>query len=355
MKIHTNQSYYQRKRFWAGILLAQFLLFYLFSKIPFFINVFSSFFEWKKTAHQKIFAPIPFSVGDIFYVILGATILIFLLKIIKKKSRNTYVVQLLIILNLVYFSYQIFWGQLYFQKPLIEKLPSEEISLEETKFLSLKYLDLCKQTREAVKEDENGVFKIQNLSTIESDILSQQKQFPEFLSAKKSTETNNFKPSLFRIIMSYTGILGYYNPFTAEAQYNAELPSTQIPFTLAHESAHQLGFAREQEANFIAYILGKSSGNSELKYSVEFFVLKSLLNFLVEKNPDFVKKVLENYSPAMKRDRNSEKLFAQKHDGILSIFFDLSNDLFLKSNQQEGSITYSYFVDLMVRYERMEK
>lgn len=353
--MHTNRSYYQRKRFWAGILLAQFLLFYLFSKIPFFTNAFSRFFEWQKTAHQKLFAPIPFSVGDIFYVILGATILIFLFKILNNKTRNTYLVKLLVILNLIYFTYQIFWGQLYFQKPMIQQLPPEEISLEETKFLTLKYLNLCKQTRKLVKEDENGVFKIQNLSTIESEIVSQQRQVPEFLSGKKSTTINNFKPSLFRIIMSYTGILGYYNPFTAEAQYNAALPSTQIPFTLAHESAHQLGFAREQEANFIAYLLGKNSGNSELKYSVEFFVLRSLLNSLVEKNPDFVKKVLENYSPAMKRDRIYEKMFAQNHDGILSIFFELSNDLFLKSNQQEGSITYSYFVELMVRYERMIK
>lgn len=352
----TNlRPYFQRKRFWAGILLAQFLLFYLFPKIPFFIDVFSIFFEWQKGFHQKLFSSIPFSLGDIFYVILGVTILLFLFKILKKKTRNSYLVKLLIVLNLVYFTYQIFWGQLYFQKPIIEQLPPEEISLEETKFLTLKYLNLCKKTRKLVKEDENGVFKIQNLSTIESEILSQQKQLPEFLSVKKSTETNNFKPSLFRVIMSYTGILGYYNPFTAEAQYNAELPSSQIPFTLAHESAHQLGFAREQEANFIGYVLGKNSENVELKYSVEYFVLRSLLNSLAEKNPQFVKQVLENYSSAMKRDRISEKKFVQKHDGILTIFFDFTNDLFLKTNQQQGSITYSYFVDLMVRYERLNK
>ena len=350
----TNQQpYYQRKRFWAGILLAQFLLFYLFSKTPFFVDKFSTFFEWQKGFHQKLFSSIPFSVGDVFYTILGAALLLFLIKILKKKTRNGYFVKFLVVLNLVYFTYQIFWGQLYFQKPIIDQLPPEEISLEETKSLTLKYLNLCKQTRNLLKEDENGIFKIQNLPLIESEILSNQSQLPTFISSKKSTEINNFKPSLFRKIMSYTGILGYYNPFTAEAQYNAELPSTQIPFTLAHESAHQLGFAREQEANFIGYLLGKNSENVELKYSVEYFVLRSLLNSLVEKNPQFVKQILENYSPAMKRDRIPEKIFAKKHDGFLAIFFDLSNDLFLKSNQQQGSITYSYFVDLMVRYERL--
>lgn len=349
----NHQPYYQRKRFWAGILLAQFLLFYLFSKTPFFVDKFSTFFEWQKGFHQKLFSSIPFSFGDVFYTILGAALLLFLIKILKKKTRNGYFVKFLVVLNLVYFTYQIFWGQLYFQKPIIDQLPPEEISLEETKSLTLKYLNLCKQTRNLLKEDENGIFKIQNLPLIESEILSNQSQLPTFISSKKSTEINNFKPSLFRKIMSYTGILGYYNPFTAEAQYNAELPSTQIPFTLAHESAHQLGFAREQEANFIGYLLGKNSENVELKYSVEYFVLRSLLNSLVEKNPQFVKQILENYSPAMKRDRIAEKIFAKKHEGFLAIFFDLSNDLFLKSNQQQGSITYSYFVDLMVRYERL--
>nr|WP_305120010.1 DUF3810 domain-containing protein [Kaistella montana] len=328
-------------------------MFYLFSKTPFFVDKFSTFFEWQKGFHQKLFSSIPFSVGDVFYTILGAALLLFLIKILKKKTRNGYFVKFLVVLNLVYFTYQIFWGQLYFQKPIIDQLPPEEISLEETKSLTLKYLNLCKQTRNLLKEDENGIFKIQNLPLIESEILSNQSQLPTFISSKKSTEINNFKPSLFRKIMSYTEILGYYNPFTAEAQYNAELPSTQIPFTLAHESAHQLGFAREQEANFIGYLLGKNSENVELKYSVEYFVLRSLLNSLVEKNPQFVKQILENYSPAMKRDRIAEKIFAKKHDGFLAIFFDLSNDLFLKSNQQQGSITYSYFVDLMVRYERL--
>jgi Zn-dependent peptidase ImmA (M78 family) len=57
--------------------------------------------------------------------------------------------------------------------------------------------------------------------------------------------------------MNKTGILGYYNPFTAESQYNPNIPATQLPFTLAHEMSHQLGYAREQEASFIAYLYSK--------------------------------------------------------------------------------------------------
>jgi hypothetical protein len=56
----------------------------------------------------------------------------------------------------------------------------------------------------------------------------------------------------------------------------------------------------------------------------------------------------------MKRDRNAEKLFIEKHAGLLDIFFGFTNDLFLKSNQQEGSVTYSYFIDLLLRYEDLK-
>jgi hypothetical protein len=152
--------------------------------------------------------------------------------------------------------------------------------------------------------------------------------------------------------MSFTGILGYYNPFTAEAQYNSQLPATAIPFTSAHESSHQLGFAREQEANFIGYLVGVGSTNAELRYSTEYFTLKSLLRYIVEEDPDFVKSVQKNYSEGMKRDTAFEKSFVLKHQSWLDDFFGFTNNLFLKSNQQEGSITYSYFIDLLLNYEK---
>lgn len=341
-----------RKRFWAGILLAQFVLFFIFSKSEITVQFFERFFEFQKHFHQRIFADIPFSVGDVGYILLITAFIYFLIKISNKKTRRSYLLNTLILLNILYFTYQLFWGMLYFQEPIINKLPKEEITLEETKALTVQYLEYCRQLRTSVPEDENGIFKIEDAESLQKEILYQMNHLPAFLNPKNASSINFIKPSLFKGIMSYTGILGYYNPFTAEAQYNAELPATYLPFTFAHESAHQLGYAREEEANFIGYLVGKNSGNKELNYSTSYFVLKSLLNSLAEKNPEFVAQIINEYSPAMKRDRNAEKKFVQEHKGFLDTFFGFTNDLFLKTNQQDGSVTYSYFVDLMVRYER---
>lgn len=334
------------------MLLAQFLLFYGFSKSAPMISFFESFFEFQKTAHQLLFSWIPFSFGDLFYILTGIFLLYQATALFKKRTRHSSLFSILVGINIFYFLYQVFWGMLYFQGPIIKKLPiQQEPTTEKAKILALNYLEKCRRTRSLVKEDANGIFMVTNLKAVQNEILFRQSRLPKVVSGKKVSGIHSFKPSLFKEVMNFTGILGYYNPFTAEAQYNSQLPNTYIPFTSAHESSHQLGFAREQEANFVGYLIGIDSKNPELRYSTEYFTLKSLLNFIVEKDPEFVKSMLKNYSSPMKRDRAYEKAFVLKHQGLLDDFFGFANNLFLKSNQQEGSVTYSYFIDLLLNYE----
>lgn len=341
----------QSWKFWAGILFAQFLIFYLFSKIHFFINFFETFFEIKKYIHQLLFSAISFSIGDLFYSLLIFYFIFIIIKLFKKKSRGYYLKKLFVGLNILYFVYQIFWGMLYFQKPLIEFLPKKEFIETEIEALAIKYIYLTNQSRKNVHENKEGVFEITNISKIKSDILNAQQLIPKKISNKHPKTIKNIKPSIYNIFQNYTGILGYYNPFSAEAQYNPNLPSSYIPFTIAHESAHQLGFAREQEASFVGYLISLHSKNTDIIYSKNLYVAKSLLHFLKDKNPEFVGQASLFLSPEVKKDLENEKLFRQKYDSQLSAAFYWFNDLFLKSNQQEGSVTYSYFIDLLIKYE----
>jgi hypothetical protein len=342
-----------KRRFWVGLFVIQILLFYLFSRWSVTVYFVDFLFEQKKYLFQSLFSKIPFSLGDIFYFVLGLLLVFSLFKIFNSKTRKVYSLRLLKGLNVFYFVYQLVWGMTYFQRPIVLALDEKEPQITEIKALALKYLHQAKHTRTLVKEDEKGVFQIQDLEKIKREILSQQKRIPAFLGNKISTEIDNFKPSLYSGFMNYTGVLGYYNPFSTEAQYNSHLPHTYLLFTLSHESAHQLGFAREQEANFVGYLVGISSENPELRYSTEYFALKSLLRALVTEDEDFVKMAIEQYSDEMKRDYQAEKDFVEEYQGPMNTFFAFTNDLFLKTNQQEGAVTYSYFVDLLVRYERM--
>ena len=63
------------------------------------------------------------------------------------------------------------------------------------------------------------------------------------------------------------GFSGYFNPFTNETQLNWHTPKNSQPITQAHEQAHQLGFAAENEANFIAFLVSNENNNIFIRYS----------------------------------------------------------------------------------------
>src|SRR5207237_4159011 len=71
-------------------------------------------------------------------------------------------------------------------------------------------------------------------------------------------------------LMSYLGIAGIFIPFTGEANVNATLPDCEIPFTACHELAHQRGYAREDEANYIAYRACRAHPDRDFRYSGPF-------------------------------------------------------------------------------------
>ena len=350
----TKKNIFIKNKLWAIILVAQFSLFYILSKFGFATNFFSNLYEWKKDFHVRLFSGFGCSVGDITYTIVSLFLIYSIINLIKTKKSLT-LKKILILINVFYFVYQCFWGMLYFQPLIIKKLSNKEVKINDSdlKTLTIKHLELCKETREKVSEDKNGVFRINDIQKIKYEILEQQKYLPNYINSKKPVKVISVKASLYDGFMNYTGILGYYNPFTAESQFNPNLPSTNIPFTLAHEMSHQLGYAREQEASFVAYLCVKNSDNTDLKYSAQLYVLKSLLRALSRNidNKAFVLKTISQYSGKMQKDRKSELNFYEKHEGIISDFFGVTNDLFLKSNQQDGRVTYSYFINLLVMYE----
>lgn len=68
-------------------------------------------------------------------------------------------------------------------------------------------------------------------------------------------------------LMSKLGITGIYIPYTAECNVNTDVTAASLPFTVAHEMAHRMGIAPENEANFAAYLVLRESDNAVLRYS----------------------------------------------------------------------------------------
>ncbi|MBC5815843.1 MAG: DUF3810 family protein, partial [Candidatus Eremiobacteraeota bacterium] len=75
------------------------------------------------------------------------------------------------------------------------------------------------------------------------------------------------KQSLIDWYLSATGIAGYINPYSAEDIEASDVLWFERPDFTAHEWAHTAGFAREDEANYIAVIACLRSKDPVIQYS----------------------------------------------------------------------------------------
>lgn len=340
--------------FWAACWFAQFLLFYGLSTIDAAVDVFRTIFLWKYALTSGLFSSIPFSIGDIIYVLIFSFGFLTIYKLFTQNNRTRYLIRLLMVGNFLFLWYHFIWGMLYYQKPITEQLPSAKYSSDELKALITFYIKKTNQTRAGLPENEMGVFTIYHLEALKKEINTIGKNQASRCFKLPKEFKENMKPSIFSQPLSFLGILGYYNPFSGEAQYNREIPHSHLPFTWLHETAHQIGFAREQEASFIGFLMSMQSKKPEIQYSSYLYTCKVLLNTLPDNDP-FMKKAKTLFSHQVKRDLSHEKIFLQKHQGFLADVFHQLNDWFLQYNNQEGVITYSYYAELILRYHKAQK
>ena len=140
-------------------------------------------------------------------------------------------------------------------------------------------------------------------------------------------------------------------PFTAEANVNTHQPSLLLLSSAAHENAHSLGFAREDEANFIAYLACISSEDPSIRYSGAMLALINCGNALYKSAPDKAAALRETYSDAVLRDIAAYNQYWDRYEGQVEEAFDSINDSYLKFNLQKSGVkSYGMMVDLMLAY-----
>ncbi|NAW51480.1 DUF3810 family protein [Elizabethkingia argentiflava] len=344
----TPEKLIHKKRFWASLWLAQFFIFYLLSKMDRAVFFFEKIFIETQNVRVNAFKNIFFSIGDVLYILSGIFLAITCLFLWKRNARKKIWIGLLMGINVLYFIYQLFWGMMYFQQPLLSRDKIKPLDTEQLKPLAEYYLQKCWTLR---KRNPDKIYRLNSTTTLEQEIKRQQQAIARQYGKGDSIQIC-FKPSLYGRLMNYTGILGYYNPFTSESQYNPYLPDIQIPFTLAHETSHQIGFAREEEANFIGFLIGENSTDENLKYSAYWFAFKTILYNISRKDKNYSLQILKNLPKPLLNDYKAEVKFYREHQGRIQKFFSLTNNLFLKSNRQDGSISYNYFIYLLMDYHK---
>lgn len=159
------------------------------------------------------------------------------------------------------------------------------------------------------------------------------------------------KPVALSHLMSHTHILGVYTFFTGEANVNMSFTDFNTVYTAAHEMAHQRGFAREDEANFMAFLACYNADDHYLRYAGCWELLRYLLSDLSSANSVYYTDVCDRIPDEVWGDQaRYNALFAPYRESVAATVSGAINDTYLKSQGTAGRVSYRQVVALAVSY-----
>ncbi len=164
------------------------------------------------------------------------------------------------------------------------------------------------------------------------------------------------KKSFYGRLGNFMGFTGYYNPFSGEANVNIRIPKFLIPFTAAHEVAHQLGYASEDEASFVAYLAAKSGQDTILKYSTFFELFNYANGELRTRDTALARKHYEGLDTLVKADIKTYADYVARNKSFARSGSNFLYGIYLKANNQPAGIeSYNQVTSLLIAYKRKFK
>ena len=340
----------------ALLLPVQILLIQFLKQYPSFIEKWYSLglYPWIGSVSRGLWGWIPFSVGDIFYTL----IIVLALRWIYKNAKGfryepvKLVFEITAHVSVVYFMFHLLWGLNYYREPLHLSLNlGDDYTTEQLIAITNRVVEKSNELHNALGYADSVKIDLpytqkQMFELTQNSYANLQKTFTNL-----SLQPTSVKKSIWSLGLTYMGYSGYLNPFSGEAQVNGLIKSYKFPVVACHEQAHQLGYAKENEANFIATLAAIHNDDNYIKYTGYIFALRYCVNELSYRDKDIYQQTLQTIHPGILKSYKEMRDFWDRYNNPMEELSKAWYNLFLKANNQpKGIKTYSYMVALMVNY-----
>ncbi len=248
------------------------------------------------------------------------------------------------------------WGVNYGRLPLYEQAAFDNAppSAKELRSLCEALAAETRSVRREIREDEEGVMRLEGSPR---DALGRAR--PGFeragddLAWLDADAVARPKGVLLSFLLTRLGVAGFFFPITGEPNVNLDLPASALPFTACHEMAHALGYASEDEANFVAYAACRAHPDADFRYAGALTALVYALGALRRADRRACEALLSDLDAGVKRDLRARRRFWNRHASAVSRASAGVNDLYLRSQgQAEGIASYGKMVDLLIAERR---
>ncbi len=302
---------------------------------------------------------LPFSLGDVLYLCLIIYLICSLVQFVRciagkqLYKAGTKLLRFVIGLQIFIAAFYLMWGINYSRPTAAEilNLPDSSYTLNELQAVTRLLIDSTNKHRAMLASVNTQPGNTLIYRTAKNAIQSLAPLHPALQSFYPAA-----KPALFTLLTNYMGTAGYFNPFTGEAQVNYAMPILNRPITACHEMAHQMGFAREDEANFIGFLAGSRSADKLLQYSAYYLAMDEFMRQVYRRDTVMFKQLKMHLSAPVKHDIKAEQLYWQGYQNQVGYITGLFYDQYLKANKQpEGLRSYNRMINLTIAYYRRNK
>lgn len=318
-----------------------------------------SVFQKIAEVERFLFGSIPFSIGDLLYVLLVIGSVYWLFRRIRSRFKHPkqWGLNLLATFSILYFCFHFLWGINYYRIPLHHSLNLQQdyeykelLSLTETLIEQSNLLQEQLTDTSSQPVEFNFSFRqLKDLSSQGYDLVHNKHPYINY-------NFSSVKKSLLSYPLTYMGFSGYLNPLTNEAQINYMLPEFKFPTLISHEMAHQIGYAKENEANFMAVLATINHPNPYFSYAGFTFALQYCIADVARTDKKEADRLVEKLHPGVRKNYQETYDFWESYENPLEPFFKIFYGNYLKVNQQpEGMRSYHYVVGLLVNYYQGEQ
>ncbi len=304
---------------------------------------------------RTISGAFPFAIGDVCYLILIAYIIRSLYLFLKKLFRKQYhaIHRILIPIKvlqfglILYIAFKLLWGLNYSRPSIANTLNISNHEYNDKELVGLAKLLIAKINQLEELKTTSPTRPIESKDTTEHLVKRAAAAYAKI--GKKQTfftyKSTAVKPSLNSWIITKIGLEGYYNPLSGEANINTLLPHEDLPFVTCHEIAHQIGVAREDEANLVGYLAAINSDDLQFQYSGYYAILRNVLFEIRLVTPKDYDSLYQSINANTLRDYKNGLDFWRKHNSQMFGYMSATLDSFLKiNNQQKGIASYQDIV-----------
>lgn len=153
--------------------------------------------------------------------------------------------------------------------------------------------------------------------------------------------------------LTASGISGIFGPHTQECHVAAGLPPVDRGFVACHEIAHAQGWAREDEANFLAWRVASRSRSPALRISGLALTLVHVHGALRRADPALQRECALTLTPSVVSLMDERAAFWRRaRVESANRLATAVNDAYLTSQGHEGVASYGRMVDLLVAERR---